>query len=113
MGQIRKRQPNRGLRKICDCPRRTWAKCPHPWHFNFKPKGGPSYRFSVDSQAGKHIESKGDAEALADTWRTAIRDGTFRRSGTAASVVNNTTETITLQRFGGIYAERLGKPVSV
>jgi hypothetical protein len=73
------RHRNRGLRKICNCPRRTWAKCPHSWHFNFKPKGGPSYRFSVDSEAGKRIEAKGDAEGLADGWRTQIRAGTFRR----------------------------------
>ena len=75
MGQIRTRSQNRGLRKICGCPRRNWAKCSHSWHFNFKPKGGPSFRFSVDSEAGKHIASKGDAEALADVWRPAIRAG--------------------------------------
>jgi len=34
---------NSGLRKICRCPRRQWAKCPHDSHFNFKPKGGLSF----------------------------------------------------------------------
>ena len=46
------RHQNRGLRKVCGCSRRTWAKCPHSWHFNFKPKGGPAYRFSIDAEAG-------------------------------------------------------------
>lgn len=27
---------NKGLRKRCGCPRRTWLRCPHPWHFAFK-----------------------------------------------------------------------------
>ena len=30
------RHHNDGLRKICGCPRRQWAKCRHPWHFSFK-----------------------------------------------------------------------------
>jgi integrase len=112
MGRISKRKSNRGLRKICECPRRTWAKCQHSWHFNFKPKGGPAYRFSVDSEAGTHIAAKTDAEALADTWRSAIRADTFRRRLAAPSVVEPSPDVMTLERFGAIYAERLGKPVS-
>src|SRR5688500_15850696 len=108
-----KRHTNRGLRKICRCPRRSWAKCPHSWHLNFKPKGGQAFRFSVDSQAGKDIEGKTDAEALADGWRTAIRDGTFRRRGEAPPVTPATTgDGITLEKFGATYTERLGRPVS-
>src|SRR5687767_7776258 len=112
MGQIRKRHHNRGLRKICDCPRRTWAKCPHSWHFSFKPKGGQRYRFSVDSEEGKHIEAKTDAEALADTWRSQIRAGTFRRRPEAPVTPAPSPDVVTLARFGDIYAERVGKPVS-
>ena len=102
---------NRGIRKICECPRRNWAKCPHSWHFNFKPKGGPSYRFSVDSEAGKHIEAKGDAEGLADTWRSRIRAGTFRRRGQSAAQ-EAPVVTLTLAKFGETYFERVGRPVS-
>jgi integrase len=111
----KQRQNNDGLRKICDCPRRRWPKCSHSWHFNFKPKSGPSYRFAVDIEAGEHIGLKGDAEALAETWRTQIRAGTFRRRGSAPAQVETTVTTaadITLERFGGIYEERFGKPVS-
>ncbi len=61
---------------------------------------------------GKHIESKTVAEALADNWRSAIRAGTFRRSGDAAPTTPATTAGVTLERFGANYAERLGKPVS-
>ena len=73
------RHQNRGLRKICDCPRRTWAKCPHSWHFNFKPKGGPSYRFSVDSRSGEAHRGEG---RRGDTRRQlAHGDSARARSG--------------------------------
>jgi integrase len=67
---------NFGVRKVCDCTRRIKAKCDHPWHFNFA-WNGKSYRFSLDRQAGRHIELRADAEALADQIRIAIRAGEF------------------------------------
>jgi hypothetical protein len=45
----RARRRNDGLRKLCECPRRRWAKCEHPWHFNFNHKG-EAYRFSLERQ---------------------------------------------------------------
>ena len=42
------RQRNGGLRKICACPRRQWPKCRHSWYLNFKLRGGPAYRLSLD-----------------------------------------------------------------
>jgi integrase len=114
MGQIRKRGRNHGLRKVCECSRRKWAKCPHSWHFNFKLKGGQPYRFSIDSEVGKHVAKKEDAETHADTFRIAIRDGTFRRRAEAPPInTASTSADVTLETFGGTYAERLGKPVSV
>jgi hypothetical protein len=77
------RHMNHGLRKVCRCPRRQWAKCEHPWHFNFKPKGGPAYRFSLDSELGRHIESKTEAEAEAGTSGRQYEPG---RSGGAPIV---------------------------
>ena len=73
------RATNHGLRKICGCARARWPKCPHAWHFNFKLKGGPAYRFSLDDQLGEHIASKIKAEEAAEDLRRAIRAGTFRR----------------------------------
>ena len=71
-----KRHRNDGLRKICACPRRQWAKCAHPWHFSFKWKGR-HYRFSLDRHLGQHVASKTDAKSAADQLRAAIRDGVF------------------------------------
>ena len=109
MGQIRKW--NHGLRKVCGCRRRNWAKCPHSWHFNFKPKGGVfAFRFSVDSEAGKHIEAKTEADALADGWRTAIRAGTFRRRDETPAVPAATTaDALTFTQFAEKFVERVSQ----
>ena len=72
------KQRNRGLRKRCECPRKNWAKCSHPWHFNFKWKG-EHYRFSLDREVGHPVTSKTEAEKEADRLRTAIREGVFRQ----------------------------------
>jgi integrase len=114
MGQTRKRSHNRGLRKICGCQRRTWPKCSHSWHFNFKPKGGPGYRFSVDSEAAKHVESKGDAEGLADSWRSQIRAGTFRRRTDVPPTPDPiaSADAVTFNGFVEKYVERCEPPVS-
>ena len=72
------KQRNRGLHKRCECPRKNWAKCPHPWHFNFKWKD-EHYRFSLDREVGHPVTSKTEAEKEADRLRTAIREGRFRQ----------------------------------
>jgi integrase len=107
------RHKNHGLRKVCGCPRRKWAKCPHSWHFNYKPKGGLSVRFSVDSEVGEHIEAKAKAEALADGWRTSIRAGTFRRRSDAPAPASTSDGALTLLAFGERYFERRGKPATL
>ena len=70
---------NAGLRKVCGCPRRGWAKCPHPWHFNFSWRG-TAYRFSLKQYAGKEVTAKSEAERLAQNLRDQIRTGIFRVS---------------------------------
>lgn len=107
-------RPLAGARKVCGCARRTWAKCGHSWHFNFKPKGGLSYRFSVDSEVGKHIGAKGDAETLADGWRSQIRAGTFRRRADTAMTAPaaQVSDVLTLATFGETWSTRRGKPAS-
>lgn len=106
------RHHNRGLRKLCDCARRSWAKCPHSWYFNFKPKGGPAYRFAVDAEAGTHVDSKSKAEALADVWRSQIRAGEFRRKTAPAPAPAEPPAALTLAQFGERYFERRGKPAT-
>jgi integrase len=77
------RHHNDGLRKICDCPRRRWADCPHSWHFNYMPVGGKSYRLSLDRELRRHITSKSEARTVANNIRVAIDAGTFRQDAPA------------------------------
>ena len=51
---MKKRHRNDGIRKLCDCARRTWPKCPHPWHFNFK-WNGEHFRFTLEKRIGKVV----------------------------------------------------------
>ncbi|HJO37168.1 MAG TPA: tyrosine-type recombinase/integrase [Vicinamibacterales bacterium] len=71
------RHRNGGLRKICGCPRTRWPKCSHGWYVNFQ-WDGTHYRFSLDRQLGRHIESKTEAKSEADRLRSAIREGGHR-----------------------------------
>ena len=91
---------NSGLRKRCGCPRRTWAKCAHGWHFNFK-WHGVHYRLSLDREVGRAITSKREAQAEADRIRADIREGRFRAlAGPSA----------TLEQLGELYfAKHLSK----
>lgn len=69
-----------GLYKRCDCAHRSWAKCDHPWHFDYYK--GRKFRFSLDkiarARGGQPPRSKGDAEALRNRLRVEIDSGTFR-----------------------------------
>lgn len=104
------RHRNGGLRKVCDCPRRAWPKCPHGWHMNYKVRGGLSYRFSLDSELGRHVASKTEAEHAAEKIRIAIREGTFRRRAEAATVAPAATaDAIALTDFGQTFLARAGK----
>ncbi len=73
------RHHNDGLRKICDCPRRSWAKCSHAWHLAYQ-WHGQRYRVSLDRERGRAVGSKTEADAYAAEIRLAIRSGTFRAS---------------------------------
>lgn len=95
---MKQRHQNNGLRKICDCPRRRWAKCPHGWHFNFKPHGGQPYRFSLDKYLGRHIDNKSEAADLAADIRKAIKAGRFGQPVTR--------EEMTLRQLADAYIER-------
>jgi integrase len=72
-----KRQRNDGLRKICKCPLRNWARCSHPWYFSYKPKGGARVRVSLDRHTGEHVGTLDEAKTIAANLRTAIVNGEY------------------------------------
>jgi integrase len=91
-----------GIRgKICSCPRAKQSKCSHPYHF----KWGQDYRFSVDVQAGRHIETKTEAEKLGRGWLQEIRDGVFVRRERGAPALTQTADStaLTLAGFAEVY----------
>lgn len=96
---------NFGVRKVCGCTRRIKAKCDHPWHFNFA-WNGKSYRFSLDRHAGRHIELRSDAEALADQIRIAIRAGEFGKPPKPSAVRDEAP--LTFAEFAKEWAHRRG-----
>jgi integrase len=105
------RQHNDGLRKLCTCVRRTWPKCPHPWYFNFKLRGGVPYRFSLDTELGRHIDNKTEAETIAARFKAEILAGTFQRASDKAAVTaaDAAPAGVTLDAFAAIYIERVSK----
>jgi integrase len=104
---------NHGIRKLCGCSRRNWPKCAHGWYFNFKPRGGPAYQFSLDVELGKHLEKKEDATAEAERIRNEIRAGTFVRARERRKVGEptpaTTADAITLTAFATTYTERVSE----
>src|SRR5206468_10494522 len=103
---------NAGLRKLCSCPRRGWAKCPHPWHFNFSWRGAV-YRFSLSRYAGKEITGKTEAETLAEKVRGEIRAGIFHvpSAGAIAKEAVNEQERneMSFEMFARRFVERYSK----
>ena len=67
-----------GVKKRCDCARRNWPKCPHPWHFSFH-YGGREHRHSLDviarARNEKPPQTKHDAAIRRDRLRSEIRAG--------------------------------------
>src|ERR1700730_17585378 len=106
---------NYGLRKICSCHRNRWPKCSHPWHFSYKPRGGPRYRFSLDVEIGHRIEGKIEADKIATDIRSAINAGTYRRAAerraeqAIASITGGVSTGVTLKSFNSTYNHRVSK----
>lgn len=75
----KKRDRNDGLRKVCECSRRTWAKCDHPWHANLR-FCGTDYRVSLTRVfPDRDVSTKLKAEAARDELFGLIRNGKFRK----------------------------------
>lgn len=115
---MKTRHHNDGLRKLCDCSRRNWPKCSHPWHFNYKPRGGKAWRFSLDAEIGRRIKDKTEAETLATNIRDAINAGTFvraadrRKAGGVAATDALPIETLGATYFKTYTNRKTGKALS-
>jgi integrase len=97
-----RRQRNDGLRKICGCRRSNWPKCAHGWHFSFYHRRR-AYRFSLDKELGRHVDSKSAAEAEADRIRSAIRRGQYGEQ--CAPVLDRLTVAQLLETYNRRYVQ--------
>jgi integrase len=107
------RRVNDGIRKRCDCPRRQWAKCAHPWHFGFHHRGR-EYRYSLHVIAQARGEQsptmKSDAAKWRDQLRAEIRAGRFIEPDAPRSVPEPAHVRLT---FGDLCGEYLKRHVQV
>jgi integrase len=109
----RTRHRNSGLRKRCGCSRKVWPKCPHSWFLNFKPRGGPPYRLSLDRELGRRVESKSEAKAAATMIRAAILAGTFHASTSTPNAAASLTFGDVAVRYLDAYVRSRLRPRSV
>jgi hypothetical protein len=81
------KRPHDGIKKRCDCPKKRWPKCSHPWWLGFR-FGDRQYRFSLDKIASARQQpvptSKSEAIKWRDRLRNEIRGGEFSEAPTAA-----------------------------
>jgi hypothetical protein len=93
------RHANHGLRKVCDCSRRAWARCEHSWCINFRHQKGKHYRISLDKHAGKHL-SKDDTKTLANDLRSAIQKWEYPPTAPAQPA---TSSDVTFAKLGALW----------
>jgi integrase len=91
-----------GIKKRCDCSKRQWPKCTHPWHFSFH-HNDREYRYSLDAIArlrGQQLpRSKSEAIAWRDALRGEIRHGVDPAAGSAPTPTTPSDSRLT---FGDI-----------
>jgi hypothetical protein len=83
--------------------RRTWSKCQHSWHFNFKWKG-VHYRLSLDREAGRHLDSKSRALAKQIESEQIYGTGSFR----SQTPTDTLAPAMTFDMFANIWWDRRG-----
>lgn len=125
------RHDNDGVRKLCGCSRRKWAKCSHPWHFNFT-HNGQHFRLTLARQIrklvlpktsegtwkrdratlGDVIDSKTAAASEAERLKVAIRDGSIFDRGEARPALESMRLSTLLKEYETHYVKARHKPKS-
>jgi integrase len=67
--------------KRCHHRGRDRDRCPHPWYASYKVADRARARVSLAKWAGVPVETKGDAEAVFDDMKAALRAGVFDPNG--------------------------------
>lgn len=78
---------DRGLKKRCDCPRRSWDRCSHPFFFNYKTERG-----------SLGVASRDEAKRKLADIKAAIDNGRYMRPTRTAPVPVTTTSRLTFDQ---------------
>ena len=107
------RKVHDGVRKRCECSRRQWSKCSHPWHFSFH-HASREYRYSLDKVARARHEqpplTKSEAAGWRDRLRGEIRAGQFVDPDTPPPMPQPADTRLT---FGDVCKEYLKRHVQI
>lgn len=90
--------------KRCHHRGRDRDRCPHPWYASYKLAGRPRARVSLEKWAGTPVQTKGEAEAVFDEMKAAIRAGVFDPAG--LGVVPTVDRPMTFSELVVAYEER-------
>lgn len=88
-----------GLKKRCDCARRTWETCAHPWFFTFQWKGHVE-------RGSLGVPTREAAVKKLDEIKVAIRNGTYVKPNTKKAEPPPAVERPTFAVVAAQYAER-------
>jgi integrase len=90
--------------KRCEHMGRERDRCAHPWYGNYKLPGRSRARVSLEKWSGTEITTKGQAQAVFDDLKAAVRAGTFDPRG--CGVIVSKDAPMTFAQLAKIYEER-------
>jgi len=75
-----------GIYKRCNHGGRERDRCSHPWYGSFKLPGRRRARVALEKWSGDAVETKGQAQAIFDEIKAAVRAGTFDPRGRGVTI---------------------------
>jgi integrase len=93
-----------GIYKRCDHGRRERDRCSDPWYANYKLAGRPRVRVALAKWSGTEVETKGQALAVFDDLKNAVRTGMFDPRGRGVTIPKDGP--FTFADLARIYEER-------
>jgi integrase len=93
-----------GIYKRCSHGRRERDRCSDPWYASFKLAGRPRTRVALAKWSGTEVATKGQAQAVFDDLKSAVRLGTFDPRGGGITIPKDGP--ITFCDLAKLYEER-------
>jgi integrase len=93
-----------GIYKRCEHRGRERDRCSHPWYGSFKLPSRPRARVALEKWSGDEVETKGQAQAIFDEIKAAVRAGTFDPRGRGVTVPKDGP--LTFRQLVKVFEER-------